>query len=149
VTRSGSRYLFDDYDLKVDQTYQYKIRSVTAEGTESRDSNRARRTAFAPPWPPVLEAASSPSSVLLSFVAIPPEVGTLLGYNIYRTPVGKTLPFTPINETPIDANVYEDKTLQIGSHYSYSVRTVARMPNGETVESAPSNLADGKLQERD
>jgi predicted small lipoprotein YifL len=149
VTRSGNRYLFDDYDLKADQTYQYKVRSFSAEGTESRDSNRARRSVVIPPLPPVLEAASSPSSVVLSFVAIPPEQGKLVGYNIYRSQTGQPLPFTPLNLKPVPANIYEDKTPLIGVHYSYSVRAVAELPGGESVESAPSNVAEGTLQERD
>lgn len=149
VTRAGNRYLFDDYDLKADQTYQYKIRSVSTEGTESRDSNRARRRVVVPPLPPVLEAASSPSAVVLSFVAIPPEQGKLAGYNIYRGEAGKGLPMNPLNATPVSANVYEDKTPLIGVAYSYSVRSVAVLPSGETVESAPSNAAEGSLQERD
>ncbi|GFO59151.1 lipoprotein [Geomonas silvestris] len=149
VTRAGNRYLFDDYDLKADQTYQYKIRSVSTEGTESRDSNRTRRRVVVPPLPPVLEAASSPSAVVLSFVAIPPEQGKLAGYNIYRGEAGKGLPLSPLNATPVSANVYEDKTPQIGVTYSYSVRSVALLPGGETVESAPSNVAEGSLQERD
>jgi len=149
VTRSGNRYLFDDYDLKADQTYQYKVRSVSSEGSESRDSNRARRTVVVPPLPPVLEAASSPSAVVLSFVAIPPENGKLIGYNIYRGTAGKGLPMELLNAAPVDANLYEDKSPLIGVTYSYSVRTVAQLANGETVESAPSNLAEGSLQERD
>jgi len=149
VTKLGDRYLFDDYDLKAGQAYQYKVRSFSTDGAQSRDSNPARRSVAIPPLPPVLEAASSPTGVVLSFVAIPPEEGKLLGYNIYRSKAGQTMPYTPLNPKPVAGNVYEDKTVLIGTPFSYSVRTVAVLPDGETVESAPSNFAEGMMQDRD
>jgi predicted small lipoprotein YifL len=145
----GNLYLFDDHDLKESVSYQYKVRSFSVEGAESRDSNRAHRTAVTPPLPPVLEALSSSTGVVLAFVAIPPEAGKLLGYNIYRSQKGEPAPLSPLNPKPVSANKYEDKALLLGVHYSYSVRTVAVMPNEELVESAPSNLAEGSMLERD
>jgi predicted small lipoprotein YifL len=145
VTRLGDRFLFDDYDLKLDQTYRYKVRSISAEGAESRDSNRARRKVFQPPLPPVVEASTSPTAVVLSFVALASEQGKLAGYNIFRANRGQTMPLTPLNPRPVTANTYADTTPLLGSHYSYAVRTVAEMPTGEFVESALSNFADGEL----
>jgi predicted small lipoprotein YifL len=147
--RAGNQFLFDDYDLKPGETYQYKIRSFSADGAQSRDSNRARRTAFTPPLPPVLEALSSSTGVVLAFVAIPPETGKLLGYNIYRTKRGEPMPLTPLNPKPVSSNSFEDKALLVGAQYSYAVRTVAVMPNEDVVESVPSNFADGAMLERD
>jgi predicted small lipoprotein YifL len=145
----GNLYLFDDHDLKEGVSYQYKIRSYSADGAQSRDSNRAHHSAALPPLPPVLEALSSSTGVVLSFVAIPPEQGQLLGYNVYRSLSGQPLPRSPLNTAPITGNTYEDKAVLIGVHYSYVVRAVAVLPNGETVESVPSNSAEGTLQERD
>ena len=145
----GDLLLFDDHDLKQDVSYQYKVRSFTAQGAESRDSNRAHRTAFTPPLPPVTEELSSATGVVLAFVAIPPEQGKLVGYNIYRSKSGQALPLAPLNPHPVTGNNYEDKALLIGVHYSYVVRTVVSMPDGETVESAPSNQAEGAMIERD
>ena len=149
IRRSGDLYLFDDHDLKLGESYQYKVRSFTKEGAQSRDSNRAHRGAVTPPLPPVLEALSSSAGVVLAFVALPPEQGKLVGYNVYRGKSDQPLPLFPLNPKPVTGNNYEDKALLVGVHYSYAVRTVAEMPNGETVESAPSNLADGTMLERD
>ena len=147
--RVGDLFLFDDRDLKLGVSYQYKVRSFTKDGTQSRDSNRAHRTAVTPPLPPVLEALSSSSGVVLAFVAIPPEAGTLTGYNIYRSKSGEPLPLAPLNPKPVTSNNYEDTALLVGVHYSYAVRTVATQPNGEAVESPPSNFAEGTMLERD
>jgi len=145
----GNLYLFDDRELKAEESYQYKVRSFTADGAQSRDSNKVHRTAVTPPLPPVLEALSSATGVVLAFVAIPPEEGKISGYNVYRSKSDKPMPLTPLNPQPVTGNNYEDKALLVGVQYSYTVRTVAMMPNGETVESAPSNLAEGTMLVRD
>lgn len=143
------RFYYDDNDLKSAETYRYKVRSRTAEGGESRDSNKAQRPVFTPPLPPVLEASATENAVDLSFVAIPPEQGKLTGYNIYRYKPGAPLPVAPLNPAPLNENTYQDKSLYLGERYSYTVRTVATMPDGETVESAPSNEVQGTLKEPD
>ena len=142
--RSGSLWLYDDFDLKLGRVYQYKVRSYTTAGAQSKDSNRARRAVLIPPLPPVLEAASSASEVTLSFVALPPEQGTLVGYNVYRSKKGEPAPPTPLNPAPLTANTYQDKPAQFDTAYSYSVTSIAAL-DGETVESAPSNVAEGSL----
>ena len=147
--RVGDLFLFDDHDLKLGQSYQYKVRSFSADGAQSLDSNRAHRTAVTPPLPPVLEALSSGKGVVLAFVAIPPEQGKLLGYDIYRSRAGQPMPPEPLNSRPVTGNNYEDTALLVGVNYSYAVRTVVAMPNGETVLSALSNPANGAMLERD
>jgi predicted small lipoprotein YifL len=147
--RVGSLYLFDDRDLKKELSYQYKVRSFSADGAQSRDSNKAHRTAVTAPFPPVLEALSSNSGVVLAFVAIPPEEGKLVGYNIFRSKSGQPMPRTPLNPKPLNTNNYEDKEVQIGVQYDYTVTTVVVLPNGETADSAPSNEASGTMLERD
>jgi predicted small lipoprotein YifL len=145
----GNLYFFDDRDLKKDLSYQYKVRSFSADGAQSRDSNKAHHTAVSAPFPPVLEALSSSSGVVLAFVAIPPEEGKLLGYSIFRSRSGQPAPLTPLTPKPLNANKYEDQEVQIGVQYDYSVRTVVVLPNGETAESAFSNQASGTMLERD
>lgn len=142
--RLGNLWLYDDFDLKAGRVYQYKLRSFTTERAQSRDSNRARRTVLIPPLPPVLEAQSSATEVTLSFVALPPEQGTLLGYNIYRSKKDEELPVFPLNPAPVTGNRYQDRLSRLGVSYSYAVTSVAEF-NGETVESAPSNLVEGIL----
>lgn len=146
--RLGNRFLIDDYDLKKGMSYQYKVRSYTRDGAQSRDSNLARRTAVTAPLPPVLEALSSATGVVLSFVAIPPEEGTLTGYNIYRGKIADPVPVSPLNATPVTGPNYEDKALLIGERYRYTVTSLAKV-GAETVESAPSNMVEGAIAERD
>lgn len=142
--RLGNLWFYDDFDLKAGRVYQYKLRSFTTGRAQSRDSNRARRTVLIPPLPPVLEAQSSATEVTLSFVALPPEQGTLLGYNIYRSKKDEELPLSPLNPAPVTGNSYQDRLSRLGVSYSYAVTSVAEH-NGETVESAPSNLVEGTL----
>ncbi|ACH40634.2 lipoprotein, putative [Citrifermentans bemidjiense Bem] len=142
--RSGNFWVYDDRDLTTGKLYQYKLRSFTTAGVQSKDSNRVRRTAAIPPLPPVLEAASSAEAVTLSFVGLPPEQGTPAGYNIYRSKKGEEFPLFPLNATPVTANNYIDHLPQFGVPFSYAVTSVATVGE-ETVESAPSNVAEGSL----
>ena len=146
--RVGDLWLYSDRDPRKGSAYQYKVRSFTADGARSGDSNKARRSVLAPPPPPVLEVLSSASEIVLAFVALPPEEGTLVGYNIYRSKKGDDLPLSPLNPAPVTGNTYQDQEPLIGVAYSYAVTSVAEV-GGETVESAPSNLAQGAVAERD
>ena len=148
VRRAGDRFLFDDFDLKSGKSYQYKLRSFRADGTQSRDSNKVRRSAAIPPRPPVVQAQSTATGVVLSFEAPAPEAGSLIGYNIYRGKKGGEMPLSPINSAPVTGTGYEDRDLLVGESYSYTVTAVAAL-NGVTVESAPSNLAEGAISGRD
>lgn len=144
VARHGGLWIYDDSDLKVGRVYQYKIRSFTTDGAHSKDSNLARRPFFTPPLPPVLEVGSSATEITLSFVALPPEQGTFVGYNIYRSKKGEPLPLYPLNPEPLAANSYEDRVPLLGAPYSYAVTSVARV-DGTTVESVKSNQVEGAL----
>ncbi|MBU5611406.1 LPS translocon maturation chaperone LptM [Geomonas azotofigens] len=140
----GSLWIYDDFDLRKGQAYQYKVRSFTRKGAQSKDSNKVRRTAVTPPLPPVLEAAGSPNEVTLNFVALPPEQGTAAGYNVYRSKKGEPMPLTPLNKAPLTGNSYQDKEVILGLTYDYAVTSVATV-DGQTVESAPSNVAEAGL----
>jgi hypothetical protein len=146
--RSGNRMLLDDFDLKEGKSYRYKVRSFATDGAQSRDSNKVSRTAVYPPFPPVLEALSSTTGVVLAFVALPPEQGTLIGYNVFRSKKDVAMPLSPLNAEPITANTFEDKSPLLGVVYSYTVTTLAKV-NGDVVESAQSNYAEGSMLERD
>lgn len=148
VRRLGNLFLFDDSDLKPGKSYQYKLRSFTTDGTQSRDSNKVRHTVLAPPPAPVLEALSSTTGVVLAFVALPPREGSLIGFNIYRARKGDEMPLSPLNSAPVTGTTYEDKVPLVGVPYDYQVTSVAQL-NGETAESALSNRAEGAMLERD
>jgi predicted small lipoprotein YifL len=148
VRRIGNRFIYDDYDLARGKTYQYKLRSFMSDGTESKDSNKARRSVLAPPPVPTVEALSGPNSVVLAFASPPPDDGAFAGYRIYRSRIGEPIPSAPLNATPVTAMSYEDKDVVIGSRYSYTVTSLATA-KGETAESLPSNRVEGGLTERD
>ncbi|QWV96967.1 fibronectin type III domain-containing protein [Geomonas nitrogeniifigens] len=144
VRQVGSLWIYDDFDLKKGQTYQYKVRSFTKSGAQSKDSNKVRRTAVTPPLPPVLEAAGSPNEVTLSFVGLPPEQGTAAGYNVYRGKKGEPMPLAPLNKAPLAGNTYQDREVILGITYSYAVTSVAAI-DSQNVESAPSNVVEAGL----
>lgn len=144
----GNRLIYDDSDLERGRSYQYKVRSYTSGGAQSRDSNKVRHRALIPPAPPAVKAESGASSIVLSIVAPKPEEGSLAGFNIYRSKSGEGTPSSPLNATPVTGESYEDKDVNLGVHYSYLVTAVATL-NGETVESMPSYRVDGALTEPD
>ena len=135
----GARYLSIDTDLAGGKTYRYKVFSQKRDGTTSRISNRASRKKVAPPLPPVLKAASSLDGVRLTWSgAAPPAGGRIEGYTVYRKESGETHYLTPLTGAPVKETVFEDKQLEWGKRYDYTVRTVA-VVDGETVESNQSN----------
>lgn len=144
VRQEGGFFLYDDADLTGGKSYQYKVRSFSAEGGLSSDSNRARHAVLVPPSPPVLEALSGPTGVVLAFVGLPPSRGTFAGYNVYRAKKGNGMPLSPLNAAPVTGTTYQDRLQLVGIPWDYWVTCVA-VQNGETVESAPSNLARGEM----
>lgn len=119
-------YIFTDSETVSGTTYQYKVVSFRKDGSESDASNRARRLKAVPPPAPVLQATSTPTSVLLQWQSPQlPEGLKLVGYNVYRRKAAETgLPHL-ITPTPLKENRYEDLQLARGTVYAYTVRCVA------------------------
>ena len=64
----------------------------------------------------------------------------LLGYNIYRTDIPQPLTSPkPLNQQPITATRYEDRTFKFGGKYVYIVRSVSLGTEGQPLESQDSN----------
>lgn len=143
--QAGQLWIYSDRDLNRGMTYQYKVRSFTTQGAEGKDSNKVRRTFFSPPPPPVLEALPSDDGVILAYVALPPEEGTVVGYNIYRSKKGEPLPTVPLNTAPVTGNTYKDETARFGVAYDYAVTSLVKV-GAETVESARSNDVAGGIR---
>ncbi|TGU75032.1 fibronectin type III domain-containing protein [Geomonas terrae] len=144
VRRAGGLWIYDDFDLQKGRTYQYKVRSYSKDGAQSKDSNKVRRSAVTPPLPPVLEAHGSPNEVELNYVALPPEEGTFVGYNIYKSKKDEPAPLAPVNKEPLAGTTYRDQELVLGLAYRYTVTSVAKV-GADTVESAPSNVVEAGL----
>ena len=145
--RAGSRLLVEDANLNRGSSYQYKVRSYTKDGTQSRDSNLARHAALLPPPPPTLQASSTAASITLTIAASPPEAGVLVGYKIYRRDIRDAVSI-PLTRTPITSTTFEDTQTVFGKRYSYRVTSVVEVSK-ETVESAPSNEVEAALVDPD
>ena len=99
-----------------------------------------------PPSPPDLKAVAAPTEIILKLSGELPLTGIFMGYNIYRTVRGETLPFLSLNKEPVAGSSYNDSGLDRRRTYIYGARTVVQMPSGEIVESALSGLAEAALK---
>ncbi len=146
VVRVGNAYTFVDRGLETGKTYQYKVVAFKTDGSESKQSNLARRKKVVPPLPPVIQATSTPTSVILRWQPVAmAKNASLLGYQIYRKKAG-TPSAQPLTGKPIQETSFEDLHLEQGGSYEYTIRTVARV-DGEAVESEPSGAVTGRLTE--
>ena len=147
VIVSGARYYLYDADLLEGTVYRYKVLSLKRDGTGSRASNLSGAKRVAPPLPPVVTAASSLNSVVLTWKGgAPPPGGSIVGYNVYRKEGGAKVFLKPLNGTPVKEATFTDTHLEWGKQYDYTVRTVARVA-GETAESGLSDQVRGALAE--
>jgi predicted small lipoprotein YifL len=147
VVRAGNAYSFVETGLETGKTYQFKVIAFKKDGSESKQSNLARRKKVTPPSPPVVQAASTPTSIVLHWESVVlPKNDTLLGYQVYRKKAGGAA--LPITGKPLQETSFEDLHLERGEKYDYTVRTVAKV-DGETVESDPSAAMTGQLTEPD
>lgn len=138
-------YVFTDSEAAPGTTYQYKIISFRKDGSESGASNRVRRMKSVPPPAPVLQATSTPTSVVLQWQTPQlPEGLKLVGYNVYRRKTAETGLPRPITPTPLKESSYEDLQLARGTDYTYIVRCVAAAGEYE-MEGELSNEATGAL----
>lgn len=142
VQRSGSQMLLLDSDVKVGETYSYRVEPFTAGGVVGQASPLITVKMVAPPLPPTLSAVPDPIQIELHMTPVSLVQGTFLGYNLYRAVQGEPLPFVALNREPITGTSYVDSALDgldRTRSYVYAVRTVATMPDGTLVESELSN----------
>ncbi len=146
ATRYGNLYCLTDTDLSFGKTYQYKAVSFQADGTTSRDSNRARKKFVHPPAAPVLNSVPATAGVVLEWTSPPkPESGTVAGFNVYRGLSADKISPDPINDKPVTGNRYEDQTVSLGTKYFYEVRSVIKFDD-QTAESESSNTVTGEMK---
>jgi hypothetical protein len=73
----------------------------------------------------------------------------VLGYNVYRlTPPAKATAQNPLNQEPITAIRFEDKTFKFGEKYVYVVRAVSLGTEGRPVESLDSNSIEVSQEDK-
>ena len=123
---------FHDTDLVNDQTYYYVVRAVEnqdppwQEGLQSAEVS-AVPVDLTPPAPPQgVRAVPGPGAVVaLSWE--PNRESDLLGYLVYRSDGPHRRP-RPLIETPFSAPALNDRSVQSGGRYLYTVTAVDASP---------------------
>lgn len=149
VRRYGSLLVLMDSDVRIGSVYTYKVVPFTRDSLDGAASAPVTAAMLQPPPPPALSAVFTPTEVKLEFAGGAPLMGTLAGYNLFRVDKGEPMPFLPLNKLPLPGTIHTDSGLERGVTYRYAVRSVVRMPSGEILESALSNIVEGALKDED
>jgi predicted small lipoprotein YifL len=145
----GNRVVLLDGETRRNTAYSYYVAPFARDNSVGASSAPVRVRVTLQQLPPVLQVLPAPTEIKLEFVAIPPEEGTLVGYNVYRAAKSEPMPYLPLNKAPLTNTTYIDSGLERKVVYRYVVRTVVRMPWGRIAESGPSNEAEGVLKEEE
>ncbi len=109
-----------DKDIKIGNTYQYKVISQNARGVYSNDSDIASASVVQVPLPPAkLSYAVAGDTVTLSW--LPVNKGSL--YNVYRSTTPGAYGLRPINPEPLSEPVFKD-TFSLNTIHYYIVRSL-------------------------
>lgn len=146
VQRFGNLLVMLDGEVRAGDEYRYQVRQFSKDGVEGALSEPVTVHVTSPLPPPALTALPEIMEILLRFEAPEPAVGSPVGYNVYRAPKGKPLPWRPINGEPVAAKAYLDSGMDRTLTYVYVVRTVVKLPSGELLESEPSNQVEAQLR---
>ena len=145
--RYGTQLLLLDADVREGRRYTYRVSAVTKDNLHGALSAPISTLVVATPLPPVLQVVSQPTEIQLEFVGLPPSVGAIAGYAVYRALKGEAFPLQPRTQEPQAGNRFTDTGLERGTTYVYVVRTVVSLPAGGRVESGPSNEVEGRLKD--
>ncbi len=128
---------------------RYAVRYVNAAGQSAAFSNfylMEPAPKVAGP-PTIIKSGNESSETANTITWEAPKTNTdgstpvnLLGYNIYRSDAGK--PQTSLrllNQEPITATQYQDRSFRFGDKYVYVVRSVSLGSEGKPIESLDSN----------
>jgi len=138
VNKSGSTFIMHDTNNPAGQTSQFRLLASSKSGGISAPAT-SPLIMFQPPIPsPQFKAAVSPSAIKLEFAFEPAGSSKLAGFNVYRRTDAMPPPHLPLNQTPLKEKVWEDRQVQFGSTYHYSVTALVEM-NGTIVESLHSS----------
>ncbi|QEM69438.1 fibronectin type III domain-containing protein [Geobacter sp. FeAm09] len=145
----GNRMVLLDGETRRNTAYSYYVVPFARDNSVGASSAPVRVRVTLQPLPPVLQVLPAPTEIKLEFVAIPPEEGTFVGYNVYRAARDEPMPYLPLNKAPLADTTYVDSGLERKTVYRYAVRAVVRMPWGGIAESGASNEAQGVLKEEE
>jgi fibronectin type 3 domain-containing protein len=126
---------------------RYAIRYVNAAGQRAAFSNFFLMEPAAKVANPPTVTGHEDSETAITIKWDPPTKNTdgstpvnLLGYNVYRVLESKPDPDPkPLNQEPVTATQYADKTFKFGEKYRYFVRSVSLGTEGKRVDSQDSN----------
>jgi len=145
--RSGSRVLLVDGEVTAGKKYSYRVVPFTKTGVSGPGSTPAATDVISAQLPPALQVESFPTEIKLTFAGVPPEDGSLVGYNLYRTITKGQYALLPINREALSTAVYIDSRLQRGVRYYYRVRSLVKRGSETVVESLVSNEVEGMLKD--
>ncbi len=138
---------WSDRNVKYDETYGYRIRSLSARGGISAYSEEVFvKPVLSLSSPQGFVALGLDSYVMLSWEPVrtrldgTPVLG-FIGYNIYRGVEKGLYAETPVNAAPVTATSYRDSGVVNGRTYYYVVRSVdsPSLPGNESPDSAESS----------
>ena len=151
IRKAGVNLTYTDtLELTEPARLRYAIRYVNAAGERAAFSNFfLMEPAAKVAAPPVITGKEySETANTISWEAPKANVDgstpvNLLGYNVYRTAASqKEAAQNPLNQEPITATQYQDKTFKFGEKYTYVVRSVSLGTEGKPVESLDSNAIE-------
>jgi fibronectin type 3 domain-containing protein len=129
-----------DNQVEKEGVYSYYVSSYTNAWNESMGSNLVEITWSLPPLPPVsLKATPGDQIVDLEWETLPSLWGTkeFGGFQIYRRKISEDYDLTPINQSPLQQNHFQDITVTNGEKYFYVVRSLKTTEEG-TIEGKDS-----------
>lgn len=135
--RQGNRLYFWDESLEIGLGYRYRVVAFNREGRNG-NAGQVRTPFLIPPSAPAgLTAESHDRMVRLAWQPAKElrEGIELLGYNVYKHPLGETLVPQPINSRLLTETTFDDFDVKNDRGYVYTVTTSSRI-RGILVESA-------------
>ena len=121
ATTTANTTSYTDNGLTSDRTYSYQIRAVNSAGSSGYSNTTYAITAVNAPLAPsnLLTFASSSNSILLYWAD---NSTNEEGFQVERSDVSDTGPWTQIATTSLNAVTYLDPSLATGTTYHYQVR---------------------------
>ena len=149
IKKGGPNLTYTDpLELTEPARLRYAIRYVNASGERAAFSNffLMEPTARVAAPPTITGKEYSETANTITWEAPKANIDgstpvNLLGYNVYRA-TASTPAQNSLNQEPITATQYQDKTFKFGEKYTYVVRSVSLGTEGKPVESLDSNAIE-------
>src|SRR5438552_1767980 len=149
IRRAGENLTYQDpLELAGEPTrLRYAIRYVNSAGQRAAFSNFFLFEPAAKISEPPTNVKEEESETAITISWEPPKANidgstpvNLLGYNVYRTAASQPQSGkSPLNQRPISANQYQDRSFKFGEKYTYLVRAVSLGTLAKPVESLESS----------